>query len=505
VTISHLARVVRALALTILGLTALAQPALAAAPGHTMQRFLQRGPQAVPSGDQSGTAGPQYGLFDCQVSGASAANCLDPYEMRHAYRLDSLIAGGYDGAGQTIVILDAFDHPNIASQLTAFDAFYGLPDPAFTKVAPDGLTPFDATDGNMVGWAEEISLDVEWAHAMAPGAKIVLLLAKSDSDVDLVSALNYAVANRLGDVISMSFGENESCLGPDLQNAYHSAFAAATAKHITLIASSADQGAALSTCDGTSWVKAVSSPASDPLVTGVGGTELTVAKYCLRSHGCDPAAHLAPGTYQGETAWNEGLPYGDYGSVFGYGTLSGGGGFSTVFAEPPYQQGVIHGGRQRAVPDVAYSAAVEHGVLTFLDIPGIQSGFYLFGGTSAGAPQWASITAIANQRAGTDLGFLNAGLYRIVEQAYAVSFHDVTVGTNSSLQFDQNGNPVDITGFNAGRGWDAATGAGSPIGTGIVGDLLRYVYPRTDGAAVLANTTPKWNAAGAGHRNARPH
>ena len=505
-TFTHLRRAGGALALSIFGLV-LGQSAPAATPGHTMHGFLQRGPLAVPSGIQSSTAGPQYGLFTCQVVGLRASNCIDPYEMRHAYQVDSLIAAGYDGTGQTIVILDAFDNPNLVAQVATYNAFYGLPDTQLTKVAPDGLTPFNPADNNMSGWAQEISLDVEWAHAMAPGAKIVLVLAKSNNDSDIASALTYAVNNNLGSVISMSFGENESCLAPADQTAYHNAFMAATAKHITLLASSADQGAALNTCDGNSWVKAVSSPASDPLVTGVGGTELTVAKYCLASRGCDPTANPAPGTYQSETAWNEGLPYGDFGNVFGEGTLSTGGGFSVVFAEPPYQEGVIHGGKQRAVPDVAYSAAVEHGALTYLAIPGIPAGFYLFGGTSAGSPQWAALTAIANQRAGTNLGFLNAGIYRIVEasQSYASSFHDVTVGTNSSLQFDVSNNPVNVIGFNAGKGWDPTTGAGSPQGAGIVSDLLLNVYPASDGTAVLANTKAKSNAKAGGAGNVKPH
>jgi subtilase family serine protease len=177
-----------------------------------------------------------------------------------------------------------------------------------------------------------------------------------------------------------------------------------------------------------------------------------------------------------------------------------------VFDEPAYQQGVVHGGKQRAVPDVSYSASVEHGVLTYLAIPGIPNGFYLFGGTSAGAPQWAAITAIADQRAGTSLGFLNAALYHIAKahNANEASFHDVTVGTNSSLQFDVNLNPVDITGFNADIGWDAATGAGSPKTPGIVDQLLHYVSPG-DTTAVLANTKPKPNAKPVGPSSVTPH
>lgn len=470
---------------------ALGQSAIAAGPKPSMKPFLRVGPAQMQMTSPGGTPGPNYGLFTCQIVGLRASNCLDPYEMRKAYNLDGLNTAGYDGTGQTIVIVDAFDNPNLDAQVATFNAFYGLPATQLTKVAPDGLTPFDQTDGNMLGWAEEISLDVEWAHAIAPGAKIVLVLAKSNSDADIVSALKYAVDNRLGDVISMSFGENESCLGPDLTAAYHQIFAEATQKNIGLFASSADQGAALSSCDGASWVKAVSSPAADPLVTGVGGTELTVAKYCLTSLGCDPTQNPAAGTYQSETVWNEGLPYGDYGNVFGYGTLSGGGGYSVVFPEPPYQQGTIHGGKQRAVPDVSYSGAVEHGVLTYLAIPGIPSGFYLFGGTSAGAPQWAAIAAIANQKAGHALGFLNSAIYKIGQTPkVAGSFHDITVGTNSSLQFDQYNNSVDITGYSAGPGWDAASGTGSPIGATLVDLLIAGVSPG-DATAVINTTKAK--------------
>ncbi len=172
-------RAVRALALSILGLVVVAHPAMAQKSGHTMKGFVLRGPQAVPSGAVSDTAGPQYGLFTCQIVGLRASNCIDPYEMRHAYQMDSLIAEGYDGSGQTIVILDAFQNPNLVAQVATFDTFYGLPAIQLTQIAPDGLTPFDQNDPNMVGWAEEISLDVEWSHAIAPGANIVLVLAKS--------------------------------------------------------------------------------------------------------------------------------------------------------------------------------------------------------------------------------------------------------------------------------------------------------------------------------------
>ena len=240
-------------------------------------------------------ANPNYGLFGCQVTGLnSSATCYDPYQMRHAYNVDTLINAGLDGRGKTIVIVDAYQSPNIVQQLKYFNSFYGLAslnglggahDPSlgtFTQVAPDGLTPFVTGDPNMSGWAEEISLDVLWSHAIAPGANIVLVLAKSNNNDDILSATKYAVDHRLGDVISQSFGENESCVRSQAcSEKQHEVFADATRKNITLFASSGDLGAAQVSCDGSSLVKAVSNPASDPLVTAVGGTELHAASYCL--------------------------------------------------------------------------------------------------------------------------------------------------------------------------------------------------------------------------------
>src|SRR5438046_7207794 len=222
--------------------------------------------QETVAGVQPGS--PQYNLFSCQV-GLRVGQCYDPYQMRHAYQIDSLISAGFDGTGHTVVIVDAFQNPNLVSQIATYNTFYGLPPTNLTQIAPDGLTPFVPGDPNMTGWAEEISLDVEWAHNIAPGANIVLVLAKTNDDADILSALRYAVDNNLGDVISMSFGENESCVDPTLLSGYHDVFRAATQNNITLFASSGDQGAAQPTCDGNSWANAAAHPASDPLVTGV--------------------------------------------------------------------------------------------------------------------------------------------------------------------------------------------------------------------------------------------
>ncbi|MBV8809620.1 MAG: S53 family peptidase [Acidobacteriaceae bacterium] len=481
--------------------------------------FVKIGPQAT----LAGTVAPEYLLFTCQVVGLSPdITCYDPYQIRHAYGIDTLINAGFDGAGKTIVIIDAFQSPNIKAELNVFNTFYGLPSlnglggpsnsslGTFTQIAPDGLTPFKPGDPLMTIWAQEISLDVLWAHAIAPAANIVLVLAKSNDDADLLSVTKYAVDHRLGDVISQSFGDNESCVGSDLLAEQHKVFAEATRKNITLFASSGDLGAGQPTCDGSALVRAVSSPAVDPLVTGVGGTELHAARYCFEVFGCDPATNPLPGTYQGEVAWNE--P--DIGAT--------GGGFSVLFGEPPYQEGVvkrvpavsdsptgggpgiffggaINGGKTRGVPDVSYSAAVLHGVLTYLDIPGLPGGprWYLFGGTSAGSPQWAAIIAIADEKAGSDLGFINKSLYDIGRAfpLYAASFFDVTVGNNS---FDG------IAGFNAGRGWDPTTGLGSPKANRLVNYLIQFVSPG-DGLSAIAGSEPHDNGQKFATGFVKPH
>ena len=461
-----------------------------------------RSPNAI----TSAAAGPGYGLFTCQVGFILPIQCYDPYQMRTAYSVDTLVNSGLDGRGKTIVIIDAFQHPNIANQLASFSSFYGLPQmnsgvgsPSFTQVAPDGLGAPNA------GWAEEISLDVEWAHAIAPGANIVLELGVDNSDQALISALNDAVNNNRGDVISMSFGESDTCLGPELTAAWHQAFVNATRKGITIFASTGDQGAAHPSCDGNSWIKSTSSPASDPLVTAVGATELYAADYCMRGLGCDPATHPAPGSYLGELAWNEGPPYGDFQDLFDR-TSATGGGYSTVWDEPSYQQGTIHGGKMRGEGDVSYDGAVFHGVLTWLDIPGGPTGWYLFGGTSAGTPQWAAITAIADQAAGHDYGFINAALYKIGQNAgdYANTLHDVTSGNNSAVEFDAGNNPVNVVGYSAGPGWDAVTGLGTPKVSGIVAELPLFWSAGQGNAAIAQSTShPKGNPNAPGH--VKPH
>ena len=374
--------------------------------------------------------------FACQAPTATL-RCYSPQQIRTAYSIQPLLNQGITGKGRTIVIIDAYQSPTVQQDLNTFDTTFGLAPTTVHIIAPDGLTPFDYNDPNQVGWAEEISLDVQWSHAIAPAATIDLVLAKSYQDADILSATKYAVDHNLGDVISQSFGEAESCADPKLLVAEHKVFEEAALKHITVFASSGDSGAAQPTCDNNSYFLSASTPASDPLVTGVGGTHLN--------------ADATTGKYISETAWND-----EYGAS--------GGGYSTVYRRPFYQDGVVKS-KWRGVPDVSYNGDPNGGVLTVLGFLGTQSGIYVFGGTSAGSPQWAGIIALADQRVHQRVGFINPILYAIGRNpfTYHYAFHDIVSGNNTFVGVDASGTTVTIHGYSATRGWDPVTGWGSPI------------------------------------------
>ena len=371
--------------------------------------------------------------FNCQDANAPY-NCYGPAQMQEAYGFTSLLNNGNDGSGQTIVIIDAFQNPTMTTDLKKFDNAFDLPDPDFHVFAPDGITPFDPTNDDQVGWAGEIALDVEWSHAMAPGANIDLVLAASDADADLVSAETYAVDHHLGNVMSMSFSEAEVCMDPTLQAEQHKLFNKANAQGMTLFAAAGDYGAAQPTCDLSSVMKSAGIPASDPDVTGVGGTDLV--------------ANLKTGNYQSESVWNEPA----YPSA-------GGGGFSVLYSRPSYQDGFIHDS-MRGVPDVTYSASNAHGVIVAWGSSGETGEFWIFAGTSVGTPQWAALATIANQVAGHPLGNINPELYSMSQNSD--TFNDITVGNNDFPP---------VTGYQAKPGWDAASGLGSPEANHIVRHL----------------------------------
>jgi subtilase family serine protease len=284
---------------------------------------------------------------------------------------------------------------------------------------------------------------VLWAHAIAPGAKIKLISAASNNDTDILAATQYAVNNDLGDVLSQSFGENENCVDPTLLKAEHQMYAKAKRQGWTVFASSGDSGASQFTCDGTGAVQVASSPASDPLVTGVGGTTLSAD---------------VDGNYQGETAWTEGIFTGCNAPANAADDINcSGGGFSDLFAKPSFQKSMVKGKVGRGVPDVAYNAGVNGGVLTVCSIcNGGVPAVFLFGGTSAGSPQWAGLTAIADQVAHHRIGDINSALYSVANSSakYRSAFHDVTTGNNDVSEIGG--------GYDARKGWDPVTGLGTP-------------------------------------------
>jgi subtilase family serine protease len=358
--------------------------------------------------------------------------------MRNAYGLGPLLQDGYDGAGQTIIIIDSFGSPTLASDLATFDAGYGLPDPpSLTVLSPLGTVPFDPSNSDQVGWATETTLDVEWAHAMAPGAGIVLLTSPI-SETEGVQGLpqfleleRYALDHRLGKVISQSWAATENSLfdpaGRQVIEEFESFYLRAAEEGVSVLASSGDAGSANPDVSGDLYpFPTVNFPASSPWVTAVGGTSLYAD---------------TDGNYQSETVWD-------------YGQNATGGGISQYFSEPLYQYLTLPAAaqselrRHRGVPDVAYNADPATPILIYLSfLP--DSGYYRIGGTSEGAPQWAGIIAVANQLAGHPLGFLNPRLYRLRGRG----FHDVTKG-NNGLE--------GVPGYNAAPGWDPATGWGTP-------------------------------------------
>ena len=328
-----------------------------------------------------------------------------PAQIRHAYGFDQLTK---DGTGITIGIIDAYDDPTIQSDLNTFSTQFGLPTTGsgtftFTQAYAQGSKP--ATDA---GWAQEISLDVEWAHAIAPHANILLVESADNSFTNLFGAVDYAV-NHGAQVVSMSWGAGDFAG----EAGYDSHF---NVPGVSLTASAGDSGGQ------------VSYPSASPYVLSVGGTTLS-----LDSSGNRTSA---------ETAWS-----------------SGGGGPSGNEAEPGYQvsYGIVSNGR-RGTPDVSYDANPNTGFAVYDSTSYFgQSGWQVFGGTSAGAPQWAALVALADQGRATPLSTSNLTSSPEYTAAtgpiYASNYHDIVSGSN---------------GYAATTGYDLATGLGSPSANNLV-------------------------------------
>jgi subtilase family serine protease len=395
--------------------------------------------------------------------------CYTPRQLQVAYGIRPLLDRGITGRGQTVVLPEfppsATGSPSavtgvqvppasdIRQDLARFDSLFGLP-PARLEVVntlAHAASPWLAAP-------EEVE-DTEIVHALAPGATIreVLIPSPYTASTATVSAAAVA-AVRLGlgqgGVISLSAGAGEQCFTTAEVAQWNGVLQAAQRDRVTVVASTGDSGAASTACPpgtGSAGVKDVDLPASDPLTLAVGGTSLQASQ--------------TTGAYIGEIAWNIPPAQG--------GPRAGGGGFSRLFPRPAYQDGIPGIGATRGVPDVAADA--DPGTGMALAFSGGGKNYILIGagGTSASAPLWAAVIALANQYAGRNLGFVNSALYQIARSAhYHQAFHDVTAGTNTVELPART-----ITGYRAAPGWDPVTGWGSPDAQVLVPLLARHVSP----------------------------
>jgi len=409
----------------------------------------------------------------CSSRSLGSIICYSPNFIRSAYNFPSSL----DGGGQTIVIVDAYGSPTIRNDLAVFDTTFGIPDPpSFTVVCdPKGCPAFNPLNAPLdeEGWTIETTLDVEWAHAMAPGANMVLVVASSPAGNAINAAEAKAIQLYPGSVISQSFGIPESAVianNAQILQA-HGNYLVAQAAGITVLASAGDSGAT----NGGSTANALF-PSSDPLVTSIGGTMgnpyfppgtsfscsggpctsglVNFSGTCATGARPGFPTGCAPTGYGGEQTWNEPfLP------------AATGGAPSLLFGVPSYQAGL--GFTSRATPDVSYNAAVNGGVLVYYTALGFPI-WFVVGGTSAGSPQWASIFAIVNQQRASlgkgPIGFANPALYSIAQSSsYLSDFHDITLGNNRL-----SGTPL---GFSAAIGYDLASGWGTPNVANLVPDL----------------------------------
>jgi subtilase family serine protease len=408
-----------------------------------------------------------------QCVAAFTVPCYDAAQIQTAYNEQPLFSHGITGKGETIVIVDSFGSPTIQSDLATFDAQFGLPaPPAFKIIQPAGaVPPYDPTNSAMTGWAGETTLDVEWSHTIAPGANILLVetpVAETEGVAgfpQIVEAENYVINHHLGQVISQSLDATEQTFPSTasllrLRSAYVNAFA----HRVTVLAASGDTGASnYSNVAGTLLYThpVVGWPASDPLVTGVGGTQLSLNASGQRT---------APDQVWNDT-YNTSLQEVFFGDA-GPNPLATGGGKSSVFSRPWYQNGVANVvGRSRGVPDVAMSGACSGLVDTYQSFGGEAAGWYVDCGTSEASPLFAGIVALTDQVAGHSVGFINPALYALSAE-HAPGLVDVTQG-NNTVGFTQNGTLYTVQGYSAGRGYDLASGVGTVNAALFVPELAR--------------------------------
>ena len=402
----------------------------------------------------AGTVPAPPSIAQCEA--AFGSPCYGPGQLAHAYGADSARRLGLDGAGATIALVDLYGSPTIQADLKAFDRAYGLPD-AHLDVASYGAFTDDLSTPDELGWGQESTLDVEYAHAMAPKARLLLVQVAPDSTNaklgtgNLAAAMSWAVKRYHIDAMSLSWGDMEAnfteATGGNTQDAQQllsslrGGLITAAQRHVSVLVASGDDGPTGPTLDGSGLYpfRTVSWPASDPLATAVGGTLMH-----LDSTGARVSL---------DSAW----------SRDGIGA-AGGGGLSAFFPAPRYQQPVasVVDGR-RGSPDLALNSSCDSSVLTYTsfgwsvgDGPGWQS----VCGTSEAAPLLSGLVADAAAKAGHPLGQINPALYTLSAKGRMNGVADVTDGCTDDFG---------VAGFCATAGYDLATGWGT------VGDATGFI------------------------------
>jgi subtilase family serine protease len=397
--------------------------------------------------------------------------CYRPAQIQQAYHLPRLYRQGITGRGQTIIIVDSFGSPTVRRDLSRFDRAAGLPAPPSLKIIqPAGNVPPYQPSSDREGWAGETDLDVEYAHAIAPGASILLVETPTSEDEgttgfpQIVAAETYVINHHLGGVISQSFSATEQTFPSRASlRSLRGAYIDAARQGVTVLAASGDTGAAdVRYNEVTYYLHPVTSwPDSDPLVTGVGGTQL---------HLNAAGDNVAPPTVWNDTfnaATNE---FTDGNS--GPNPLAGGGGRSVVFPRPRFQNGVRGVvGNHRGVPDISMSGACNGAVDMYQSFGGQPAGWYPTCGTSEATPEFAGIVALADQVAGHPLGVINGYLYRLAAR-HAPGIVDVVSG-NNTVSFRQGGRMRTVRGFAARPGYDLASGVGTVNAPAFVRELAQ--------------------------------
>jgi kumamolisin len=348
----------------------------------------------------------------------ASATSFTPPQVGTAYRFPP----GTDGTGQTVAIIELGGGYGPAD-LDAYFGGLGVPTPSVTAVGVDGAGNVAGQDPE--GADGEVLLDIEIVGALAPGAAIVVYFAPN-TDAGFLDAVSEAVhASPTPSAVSISWGGREDSWTAQARAAMDSAFADAVALHAVVTAAAGDSGSSDGATDGSDHVDF---PASSPNALACGGTSLRASGETIRS----------------ETVWNDGNSGG-----------ATGGGVSTAFVRPSWQDGAGVPDTGRGVPDVAGNADPRTGYQVRVD--GSPT---VIGGTSAVAPLWAALVARLAQSTGAPLaGFVTALYAGAGPGSSPPGFRDITSGDNGS--------------YSAGPGWDACTGLGSPDGEALLARLDR--------------------------------